>query len=53
MNGTVAEGLSQSCSERKKTAEKWMDLASDKYDSENQVMWVFDDNLGVIFHTSP
>lgn len=30
VNGTVAEGLSQSCSERKKTAEKWMDLASDK-----------------------
>ena len=30
VNGTLAEGLSQSCSERKKTAEKWMELASDK-----------------------
>lgn len=30
VNGTLAEGLSQSCSERKQTAEKWMELASEK-----------------------
>ena len=32
VNGTLAEGLSQSNNERKKTAEKWMEVTSDKYD---------------------